>query len=75
VDGKHGSDNNGGRSWNDAYKTINFAARRVPGGSAAAGWTVLVRGYADYIYRERPVLTKGEAGITAHRRWAQQFYS
>jgi hypothetical protein len=55
VDGKHGSDNNGGRSWSDAYKTINYAARRVPNGSAAAGWTVVVRGYTDYVYRERPV--------------------
>ena len=55
VDGKHGSDSNGGRSWGDAYKTINYAARRVPNGVAAAGWTVVVRGYTDYIYRERPV--------------------
>lgn len=55
VDGKHGSDSNGGRSWGDAYKTINYAARRVPNGIAAAGWTVVVRGYTDYIYRERPV--------------------
>jgi nitrite reductase/ring-hydroxylating ferredoxin subunit len=31
--------------------------------------------WENKIYRERPVLTKGEAGITAHRRWAQQFYS
>ncbi len=55
VDGKHGSDNNDGRSWGDAYKTINHAARRVPRGTAAAGWTVVVRGYSDYVYRERPV--------------------
>ena len=55
VDGKHGSDNNDGRSWNEAFKTINYAARRVPSDSAAAGWTVVVRGYSDYVYRERPV--------------------
>ena len=55
VDGKHGSDNNDGQSWAEAYKTINYAARHVPSESAAAGWTVVVRGYGDYIYRERPV--------------------
>ena len=27
----------------------------MPNDGAAAGWTVVVRGYADYIYRERPV--------------------
>ena len=31
--------------------------------------------WENKIYRERPVLTKGEAGIVAHRKWAQQFYS
>ncbi|HEX2193672.1 MAG TPA: right-handed parallel beta-helix repeat-containing protein [Candidatus Limnocylindria bacterium] len=55
VDGKHGHDGNNGRSWGEAYKTINHAARQVPRGTAAAGWTIVVRGYADYIYRERPV--------------------
>jgi hypothetical protein len=55
VDGKHGSDSNTGLSWAAAFRTINRAARQVPHGSAAAGWMVIVRGYADYIYRERPV--------------------
>ena len=55
VDGKHGSDGNNGRSWGEAYRTINRAAREVPRGSAAAGWTIVVRGYVDYVYRERPV--------------------
>jgi hypothetical protein len=55
VDGKHGSDGNSGLSWNDALKTINRAARKVPDLASAAGWTVEVRGYTDYIYRERPV--------------------
>ena len=55
VDGKHGSDKNDGRSWGEAFKTINHAARKIPHGTAAAGWTVVVRGYDDYLYRERPV--------------------
>lgn len=55
VDGKHGNDNNSGLSWNDALRTINRAARKVPRGQAAAGWSVIVRGYTDHIYRERPV--------------------
>jgi len=55
VDGKHGNDNDNGRSWGEAFRTINRAAREVPHGNAAAGWTVIVRGYTDHIYRERPV--------------------
>lgn len=55
VDGKHGSDANSGDSWGNALRTINHAARQVPHGAAAAGWTVVVRGFTDYIYRERPV--------------------
>lgn len=55
VDGKAGNDDNDGRSWAEAYRTINRAAKEVPRGTAAAGWTVVVRGYTDYIYRERPV--------------------
>ena len=31
--------------------------------------------WENKVYRERPVLTKGEAGIVAHRTWAAQFYS
>jgi hypothetical protein len=31
--------------------------------------------WENKIYRPRPVLTKGEAGISQHRRWSQQFYS
>jgi phenylpropionate dioxygenase-like ring-hydroxylating dioxygenase large terminal subunit len=31
--------------------------------------------WENKVYRERPVLTKGEAGIVAHRKWAAQFYS
>jgi hypothetical protein len=27
------------------------------------------------VYRERPVLTKEEKGISQHREWAKQFYS
>jgi hypothetical protein len=30
--------------------------------------------WENKVYRERPILTKGEAGILAHRKWAQQFY-
>jgi nitrite reductase/ring-hydroxylating ferredoxin subunit len=31
--------------------------------------------WENKVYRERPVLTKGESGIVAHRNWAAQFYS
>lgn len=54
VDGKHGDDGNDGRSWGTALRTIYRAAQLVPHGSQAAGWTVLVRGYADHVYRGRP---------------------
>ncbi|HEX6421239.1 MAG TPA: Rieske 2Fe-2S domain-containing protein [Acidimicrobiales bacterium] len=30
--------------------------------------------WENKVYRERPVLTKGESGIVAHRKWAAQFY-
>jgi Right handed beta helix region len=55
VDGKTGSDSNGGRSSTDAFKTIAKAAAALPAGSGAAGWTVSVKGYTDYVYRERPI--------------------
>lgn len=55
VDGKHRSDNSTGSSWAMALKTINTAARRVPRGTGGAGWTIVVRGYTDYLYRERPI--------------------
>jgi hypothetical protein len=55
VDGKHGSDSDSGLSWDHAFRTINRAARKVPRDSQAAGWMVVVRGYSDYVYRERPV--------------------
>jgi hypothetical protein len=55
VDGKTGSDSNGGHSAGDAFKTIYKAAAMIPHGSAAAGWTVVVKGYTDYIYRERAI--------------------
>ncbi len=31
--------------------------------------------WENKIYRPHPVLTKGEAGIVAHRNWSKQFYS
>jgi hypothetical protein len=31
--------------------------------------------WENKVYRPRPVLTKGEAGIIAHRNWSAQFYS
>ncbi|HEX6473585.1 MAG TPA: right-handed parallel beta-helix repeat-containing protein [Candidatus Limnocylindria bacterium] len=55
VDGKNGNDGNNGRTWGAAYRTINRAAREIPRGNNAAGWTVIVRGYEDYVYRERAV--------------------
>lgn len=55
VDGKVGNDANTGLDPTEALKTIAKAAGKVPAGSAAAGWTVSVKGYTDYIYRERPI--------------------
>lgn len=55
VDGKTGSDANPGTSPTTAFQTIAKAAATIPKGSAAAGWTVVVQGYKDYIYRERPI--------------------
>jgi hypothetical protein len=54
VDGKQGSDSNSGRSPSDAFKTIARASASIPAGFAG-GWTVVVQGYTDYVYRERPV--------------------
>jgi nitrite reductase/ring-hydroxylating ferredoxin subunit len=31
--------------------------------------------WENKIYRQRPVLTKGESSIADHRRWSRQFYS
>jgi hypothetical protein len=55
VDGKIGSDTNTGTSPTTALKTIAKATMKIPAKSAAAGWTVVVQGYKDYIYRERPI--------------------
>jgi len=55
VDGKTGSDSDDGSSPADAYRTIAKAASSLPAGSSAAGWTVSVKGYSDYVYRERPI--------------------
>jgi hypothetical protein len=55
VDGKTGNDGNSGGSPTSAFKTIAKAAAALPGGSGAAGWTVNVKGYSDYVYRERPI--------------------
>ena len=57
VDGKSGSDSDNGLSAASAFKTIAKAASKVPTGSAAAGWTVIVKGYTDYVYRERAIPT------------------
>ena len=55
VDGKHGSDGNSGLSLGSAFKHIWYAASHLPASTAAAGWTIQVVGYPDYVYRERPV--------------------
>ncbi len=55
VDAKAGSDANDGRSPATAFRTIAHAADAIPRGSAAAGYHVIVKGYADTIYRERPI--------------------
>jgi hypothetical protein len=54
VDGKTGNDANSGLSAGAAFKTIGKAASMIPKGSAP-GWTVNVKGYTDYLYRERPL--------------------
>ena len=55
VDGKLGLDSNDGASPGSPFKTIAKATGSIPSGSGAAGWTVVVQGYTDYIYRERPI--------------------
>ena len=55
VDGKHGSDANSGTSLGSAFKTIAAAAGALQKKGTAAGWTVNVLGYTDYVYRERPI--------------------
>ena len=57
VDGKHGNDGNSGTSLAQAFKHISTAAASLPAGSGAAGWTVKIVGYTDYVYRERPIPT------------------
>lgn len=68
VDGKNGSDRDAGTSPETALQSIEEAASRVPTGSAAAGWTIIVKGYTDHIYRERPVPTDwGRRGTASAR--------
>ncbi len=55
VDGKHGSDGNSGTSPGSAFKTIAAASTALEKRTSAAGWTVSVVGYSDYVYRERPI--------------------
>jgi hypothetical protein len=55
VDGKTGSDSDDGLSPGNAFKTIAKAATEIDKRSSAAGWIVEVKGYTDYIYRERPI--------------------
>ena len=55
VDGKHGNDAHSGTSLAEAFRTIAKAASSLPAGTSAAGWTISVVGYSDYVYRERPV--------------------
>ena len=75
VDGKTGNDGNTGLSATTAFKTIAKASSKIPAGSAP-GWTVIVKGYTDYIYRERPVSTAfasyGSSG--AHITWKATGY-
>lgn len=68
VDGKTGSDGNNGLSSTSAFKTIAKAAAALPAGSGAAGWTVNVKGYSDYVYRERPIPPGWDRGGTSSAR-------
>jgi nitrite reductase/ring-hydroxylating ferredoxin subunit len=58
----------------------------APKSAGAEGSKALAEGFSsgvsqdipiweNKIYRDRPVLTKGEAGIAMHRKWSEQFYS
>lgn len=55
VDGKTGNDADDGRSTAAAFRTIARAASALPAGSLAAGSKVVVKGYTDYVYRERAI--------------------
>ena len=55
VDGKTGRDTNDGRTPTTAFKTIARAAAVIPAGTAGAGWSVRIKGYTDYVYRERAI--------------------
>ena len=68
----------------DPPEAGDLAGRRVRTGADAAeafarmfaeGVTQDIPIWENKIYREHPVLTRGESGIVAHRRWAEQFYS
>jgi nitrite reductase/ring-hydroxylating ferredoxin subunit len=43
--------------------------------SFSSGVTQDIPIWENKIYRPRPVLTKGEAGISMHRDWSRQFYT
>lgn len=61
----------------------------VPGEGVTVGpdaLAAIIKGFTDgvtqdiplwenKVYRERPVLMRGEGGIATHRRWCEQFYS
>jgi parallel beta helix pectate lyase-like protein/S-layer family protein len=64
VDGKTGSNSDNGLTLGTAFKTIAKAAGSLPAGSGAAGWTIHVVGYSDYVYRERPVPTSWDRSGT-----------
>jgi hypothetical protein len=55
VDGKTGNDSDDGLSAGAAFKTIAKAATEIDKKGSPAGWVVEVKGYTDYIYRERPI--------------------
>jgi hypothetical protein len=55
VDGKTGNDSDDGLSTGQAFKTIAKAADMIDQKSNPAGWIVEVKGYTDYVYRERPI--------------------
>jgi parallel beta-helix repeat protein len=77
VDGKLGSDTNDGTATRP-FKTISRATSWTAGfnGTDAAGYTVIVAGYTDYIYRERPVVSgwRGQGTPTAPIVWKAKGY-
>jgi nitrite reductase/ring-hydroxylating ferredoxin subunit len=56
-------------------KSVGEAVMKQVADSFLAGVSQDIPIWENKVYRERPVLTKGEGTIADHRKWSQQFYS